>query len=508
MTDSSTSNTVVLGGAAQESGSLPLAEGDIQTALPIGTRIGEFEIIGLVGEGGFGIVYLAKDHSLQRQVALKEYMPASLATRGLNSTVSVRSERLQETFEMGRRSFVNEARLLAQFDHPSLVKVYRFWEANGTAYMVMPFYNGTTLRDLLQKNAEVPDENWLKHLLDPITRALATIHSQNCYHRDIAPDNIILLREGRPVLLDFGAARRVIGDMTQALTVILKPGYAPIEQYAEMPNMKQGPWTDIYALAAVVYYAMLRRLPPPSVSRIMQDNYEPLTGRLRGRYSAGFLKGIDLCLAVRPEQRPQTIDEMRALLGIQTETAAARSVDVTPVVTKRPTAPSLPAEEEIIADIDLPVGKKKTGWLFAALALGMICLAVLVSGWIFLLPDQNSTPAASRSGQKPAPVASTSVPAVASTGSLPRETDSSGTKPDALAPGKQAATALHLEPADTGTPETHTSASTSSSGLNQSQTLPAHRSNRTVKSTSREVTDSSERDYLHKVNKDLDEMLQ
>ncbi len=290
--------------------------GKSNNALPIGTHLSEFEIVDLVGEGGFGIVYLAEDHSLKRRVAIKEYMPSSLAERGEDSSVVVRSERHTDTFEVGRRSFVNEALLLAQFDHQALVKVYRFWEANGTAYMAMPFYAGRTLREVLKERNRTPDEQWIRKMLVPIMDALELIHSENCFHRDVAPDNIMVLRDERPVLLDFGAARRVISDMTQALTVILKPGFAPIEQYADMPGVKQGPWTDIYALAAVVYFMIVGRTPPPSVNRMMQDSYEPLTVIAAGRYSDRFLRGIDQCLAVRAEDRPQSIPEMRQLLGL------------------------------------------------------------------------------------------------------------------------------------------------------------------------------------------------
>jgi serine/threonine protein kinase len=303
--------------------------------LQIGTFLGEFEIIGLIGEGGFGIVYLAQDHSLQRKVALKEYMPASLASRGADSSVSVRSERHRETFEIGRRSFVNEAHLLAQFDHPALVKVYRFWEANGTAYMAMPFYEGKTLRDALHERDAPPDEAWIKKMLAPVIDSLELIHKESCYHRDIAPDNIMLLRGDRPVLLDFGAARRVISDMTQALTVILKPGYAPIEQYAEMPGMRQGPWTDAYALAAVVYFMITGKTPPPAVGRMMQDSYKPLAIEAKGRYSDTFLRGIDKSLAVRADGRPQSMTEMRELLGM-----SGRSVLVTPPPAKPAPAPA------------------------------------------------------------------------------------------------------------------------------------------------------------------------
>jgi serine/threonine protein kinase len=300
-------------------GAPPAPPQDSGNGLPVGTYLGEFEITAEIGEGGFGVVYMAYDHSLQRRVALKEYMPSSLAARSTQNLVSVKSERHRETFQAGLKSFINEARLLASFDHPSLVKVYRFWEANGTAYMVMPFYEGKTLKDTLRELAGPPDEPWLRRLLAPLTEALLVIHHEQCYHRDIAPDNVMMLAgSNRPLLLDFGAARRVIGDMTQALTVILKPGYAPVEQYAEIPGMKQGPWTDVYALAAVVYFAILRKTPPPSVGRLLNDTYVPLVQAAAGRYSESFLAAIDRALIVKPEERTQSIEQLREELGLGT----------------------------------------------------------------------------------------------------------------------------------------------------------------------------------------------
>ena len=285
------------------------------TPLPAGSTLHEFRIERVLGEGGFGIVYLAVDLQLQRPVALKEYMPAALARRESEFGVVVRSERLRETFELGLRSFVNEARLLASFEHPSLVKVYRFWEQHGTAYMVMPYYEGPTLKAWLRAQPAPPDEAWLKRLLGPLLEALALIHAGHCYHRDIAPDNILLLgAELRPVLLDFGAARRVIGDATQALTTILKPGYAPIEQYAEVPAMKQGPWTDVYALCAVLYAALTGHPPMAAAGRVMNDEMVPISELAAGRYSAAFLGAIDAGLALRPEHRPQSIAALRDAL--------------------------------------------------------------------------------------------------------------------------------------------------------------------------------------------------
>ncbi|WP_457419491.1 protein kinase domain-containing protein [Roseateles sp. P5_E7] len=323
-------------------------------SLPIGTRLAEFELTRMLGEGGFGIVYLAMDHSLQRKVALKEYMPSQLASRGTGTNVSVKAERYRDTFEAGLKSFINEARLLAQFDHPALVKVYRFWEANGTAYMVMPFYEGLTLKDTLKTLSGPPDEAWLRGLLSPLSEALKVIHTEQCFHRDIAPDNIILLGgHTRPLLLDFGAARRVISDMTQALTVILKPGYAPLEQYAEVPHMKQGPWTDIYALAAVVYFAITRRTPPPSVGRMMGDTYVPLRQLAAGQYSDSFLHAIDRALSVKPEDRPQSVAQLIAELDQPLPASAALLPDdfgldddrtvIRPVRASAPALPPSPA---------------------------------------------------------------------------------------------------------------------------------------------------------------------
>ena len=282
--------------------------------LPEGTRLRDHEITGLIGEGGFGIVYLAYDHSLQRRVAIKEYMPSAIASRANASTVvAVKSERHLDTFRAGLKSFVNEARLLARFDHPSLVKVYRFWEQNGTAYMVMPYYEGPTLKRALADMGRPPDEAELSQWLRPLLDALAVMHAAHCFHRDIAPDNILLTASG-PLLLDFGAARRVIGDMTHALTVVLKPGFAPIEQYGEVSTMAQGAWTDLYALASVVYAAVTGHAPMSSVERLMDDRLEPLSGLAAGRYSVPFLAAIDAALSLRPHDRPQDVAAFRRLM--------------------------------------------------------------------------------------------------------------------------------------------------------------------------------------------------
>jgi serine/threonine protein kinase len=376
---------------------------DHHNALPLGTYLGEFELQGVIGEGGFGIVYLAWDHSLQRRVALKEYFPSSLAARAGGHTVAVKSPRHRETFQAGLSSFVNEARLLAQFDHASLVKVYRFWEANDTAYMVMPFYEGETLKDTLRDLGAPPDEAWLMGVLAPLTEALEVIHAEQCYHRDIAPDNVILLKGSkRPLLLDFGAARRVIGDMTQALTVILKPGYAPVEQYAEVPGMKQGPWTDVYALAALIYNAITGKTPPTSVGRLMNDNYQPLAEVAQGRYSDRFLQAVDRALKVKPDDRTPNIGALRADLGmgqspvldsqrtVMPGTAPSASHAASPAATRPPSqAPAPVAQAASLGAATTPVAAtagsaapaSRTG-LYAALGLGAAALVGGAAWWL------------------------------------------------------------------------------------------------------------------------------
>lgn len=285
-------------------------------ALPNGTRLGEFEVVRVIGLGGFGIVYEAWDHSLERTIALKEFMPSNLASRD-HTTVRLRSERHRETFTAGLRSFVNEARSLASFDHPALVKVYRFWEANGTAYMAMPLYKGPTLKKWLQDSRNTVDEHWVISVLAPLTEALALVHDATLVHRDISPDNIILVEPtGKPLLLDFGAARKVISDMSNALTVILKPSYAPVEQYGEIPGLTQGPWTDVYSLAATMHFAMAGKTPPNSVGRIHADTYTPLVQAFEGRFSERLLRALDHALAVLPKERLASMGAFRQALGL------------------------------------------------------------------------------------------------------------------------------------------------------------------------------------------------
>ncbi|KQW01312.1 serine/threonine-protein kinase [Rhizobacter sp. Root1221] len=368
---------------------MPNPTSNLTGTLPGGTRLGEFELTRVIGEGGFGIVYLAWDHSLERRVALKEYMPATLAARIDGTTVSPRSERHRDTFEAGLRSFVNEARLLARFDHPALVKVYRFWEAHGTACMVMPFYEAGTLQAAVNAMHAPPNEAWLRRLLTPLCDALAMLHAAQCYHRDISPDNILLLPPAeRPLLLDFGAARRVIGGMTHSLTTILKPGYAPIEQYAEVPGLRQGPATDVYALAATVHWIITGYTPPAAVARMLEDAYEPLEVTAAGRYSPEFLRAIDRALVVRPEARTPDIEAFRRDLNAKPAprvAPAAREADPESTVALQPVPAKAPAPPPT------PTRQRRALWAMAAAAVAGTAVAALA--WRTGTPEVPDTPA-------------------------------------------------------------------------------------------------------------------
>lgn len=301
-------------------------------ALPPGSRLAEFEILSLLGVGGFGMVYKAFDHSLHRAVAIKEYMPSALAGRAQGQSLWVRSSSDQQTFNAGLASFVGEARLLAQFDHPSLVKVFRFWEANNTAYMVMPLYSGMTFKQARAQMRTPPPEAWLRKVLWSVLGALRVLHEGNTLHRDISPDNIFLQDVGPPVLLDLGAARHAINDQDRKHTAVLKVNYAPIEQYADGDHdLRQGPWSDLYSLAAVVHGCLCNDTPLPATLRSIRDRMvsfsrvaKTVKRQFGVEYSAPFVAAIAQSLALQPQDRPQSID---AFLQLMEMTSAPEGVD-------------------------------------------------------------------------------------------------------------------------------------------------------------------------------------
>lgn len=212
----------------------------VPNALPVGYRFNEFEIKEVIGGGGFGIVYRAWDHQLERTIAIKEFMPSSLAVRGEDMTLVLRSERFGKAFSAGLNSFIQEARLLARFNHPNLLHVLRFWVQNDTAYMGTLFYSGTTLSRLREEKPELINEAWIRRMLPMLFGAIKTIHDEGYLHRDISLDNIQIQDNGLPVLLDFGSARRTIGNLSDETETMLRPGFAPIEQYTDDNESEQG----------------------------------------------------------------------------------------------------------------------------------------------------------------------------------------------------------------------------------------------------------------------------
>ena len=300
-------------------------------ALPVGTTLQEYILSTVVGEGGFGIVYLGHDTMLDCEVAIKEYLPSSLASRGPNMQVSVRPD-AEKLFNRGMQRFEKEAHILARFRHPALVSVLRLVKANGTAYMVMPYYRGKTLREMVRGGFRAKTTEDLFSLLLPVLDGLAQIHSVSCYHLDISSDNILILNTGAPVLLDFGAARHTEVSGENPTTIILKPGFAPIEQYTnDDSELELGPWTDLYALSAVAYLLVTGFMPPASVARILKDGIKPLLSFATPELPQEVLKVIEVGLTVRPQGRTQDVEAYRtAFLNAADASFSSAGVSVVP----------------------------------------------------------------------------------------------------------------------------------------------------------------------------------
>ena len=247
---------------------------ELHGTLPPGTRLRNYELISVLGQGAFGITYLARDTLLGRELAVKEYLPTSLALREGGTTVVPRSTQLAEDFVWGRERFLDEARTLVTLEGvPAVVRVYDYLEANGTAYMVMALARGETLEQRLKRDGSLPAPI-VERLLDRLLEGLEQVHTTGFLHRDIKPANIILDAKNNPTLIDFGASRASMAGRTSAMTAVFTPRYAAAEQHT---SDEQGPWTDIYGLAVTLYYAVAGRTPPTAMERILNDRYEPLT---------------------------------------------------------------------------------------------------------------------------------------------------------------------------------------------------------------------------------------
>jgi serine/threonine protein kinase len=296
---------------------------EMRGTLPAGTRLRNYELLSVLGHGGFGITYYAKDTTLGREVAVKEYLPTTLALRENGSTVVPRSTQFAEDFIWGRERFLEEARILATLEGaPAVVRVYDFLEANGTAYMIMGLARGDTLEQRVKRDGKLPPAIVMR-MLDRLLDGLDAVHKTGFLHRDVKPANIILDANNNPTLIDFGASRSSMADRTAAMTAIFTPRYAAAEQ---LTSDKQGPWTDIYGLSATLYHAITGKPPPSSLERALNDAYEPLAKLSPEGYVAGVLQGIDVGLTVRAKDRPQSIAEWRDVLSSTGEQVSDETV--------------------------------------------------------------------------------------------------------------------------------------------------------------------------------------
>lgn len=292
-------------------------------ALGPGLRLGEYEIERVLREGSDSIVYLAHDHGLQRRVALREYLPAGLAGRGSGGEIGLLDARHAELFALGLRAFAHEARLLARCDHPALVKVLRYWEARHTGYMAVPWLDGESLQASRAAMEQPPGENWLRSVLLDLAGALETLDGAFAQHRNVHPGNILLQPDGRPVLLGFHAARQVLAEHgAAAADTLAGQAYAPLEAQPEGLHLQQGPWSDLYSLAAVAYFCVTGEVPPSPAERMAAGVARPLGAAVRAlyprhpglQYSAGFIAALDWAFELQPQDRPRSAAEWRAVL--------------------------------------------------------------------------------------------------------------------------------------------------------------------------------------------------
>ncbi len=280
---------------------------------------GKYLIGKVLGHGGFGITYLAREINLGLRLAIKEYLPQGIATRNLGSTqVSVYSGNVKEQFEYGLEKFLDEARTIAKFEEvPEIVKIRDFFKDNGTAYIVMNYIEGITLKEYIANNGGRLPLDAVLNIMLPVMKALEQVHKTGILHRDISPDNIYITKSFQVRLLDFGAARFAIGEHSKSLSVVLKPGYAPEEQYRSRGN--QGPWTDVYAAAATMYKALTGETPPESLDRLDADTLV-LPSKLGVEIPESMEAAIAKALKVRATERYQSMLRfMDALLGQQVD---------------------------------------------------------------------------------------------------------------------------------------------------------------------------------------------
>lgn len=373
-------------------------------ALAVGTMVQEYRLTRILGIGGFGIVYAAENIYLDETVAIKEFLPAGLATRIEKTQIAPLSQDKEEVYNWALKNFLKEAKILWELSRPkphrSIVRVTRFHEENGTAYMVMDYEEGQALSSILKKSATLPEAQ-INAILHPLLDGLQKVHEASIWHRDIKPDNILVRSDGSPVLIDFGAAHRDMIGGEQSLMAVFSPAYGAPEQVFR--NAKQGPWTDIYAFGATLYRATTGVVPPSVAERYKDAEYSPASELAIDQYSPSLLNAIDAALVLAPEARPQSIRDWRKLMEPEaqdSEAGIARTVLAsTPTVPRKsrlssgdaaaePTVSSPAVGAQAVSGVD-DNAEKRSGVLPG---LGMGATALLALGGLFFVfqppPDE------------------------------------------------------------------------------------------------------------------------
>ncbi len=350
-----------------------------RSALPEGTRLHNYSLEQVLGAGGFGITYMAREEVTERAVAIKEYLPSSLAVRERDGmTVQPVSETTRQDYEWGLTRFRQEAKLLLSMRHPNIVPSLNYFEANGTAYLVMEYQDGQTLSQITA-GATTLEESEVREFLDPLLDGVEYVHKAGLLHRDIKPDNIFIRKDGTPVLIDFGSARQALGHHSQSLTAVVTDGYAPFEQYERGGD--QGPWTDIYAIGAVMFRCLVGHRPPTATKRLSAhykgapDPAAQGFATLRQRASKQLARAIEGALMVSAEDRPQSIADFRALLADTGARATVRRPDAaapTLLAGSRPaTYAAGPGESH--RTISAPVKRRRALPVYAGLLALLLC---------------------------------------------------------------------------------------------------------------------------------------
>ena len=355
-------------------------------SLAIGEMLSDYRIDGVLGQGGFGITYLGYDVMLDRRVAIKEYYPREFAVR--DSTLTVHAAGNQEdkdTFKWGLEQFIKEAKLLAKLNHPNIIAVRRFFEANGTAYFVMDYCEGRPLDDIIKVDGVMTPEQ-INKIIYPILDGLEHLHNVNFLHRDLKPANIYIKSDGSPVLLDFGAARQEIVSHSKSVTSLATPGYAAFEQYSTRGN--QGPWTDIYGFAATLYRAITGEKPQDAPDRILEDTLFPVSKLCDKKYPGGVLKAIDLGMAVRPESRPQSIKEWRKIFDSSIAISNPPPKSSLPDVKRE--ARKTPEPETQALSANSVISKAPNSRSTKLIVIALILLAAIVVAWLMFSGGSNS----------------------------------------------------------------------------------------------------------------------